>query len=162
MGIIVSECFATLNKTGIALSLGAKETSVTDCIAKRNLHQGIAIGEAEGSSVSGGKIIENGRHGMYMVLGSDVEIKNATIKANSQEANQTYDNIHIGAFSGNCNIEGNTIRKGALTNKPRYGIYENANAGNNRITNNDVLNGGETGDMSLNGTGTVTTAGNRT
>jgi parallel beta-helix repeat protein len=109
--------------------------------------------------------IENFRNtGIYLESSSNNTISGNTCLENSQDANNTYDDINV---TDNCdynNIQGNTCRAGGLTNKPRYGIRINtSDCDGNMVTNNDIRNDGfGTGSFSDAGTGTVTTAGNRT
>lgn len=82
---------------------------------------------------------------------------------NSQELNNTYDNIIILTNSDYNNVQMNTSRQGATANKPRYGLrIDTANCDGNFVTNNDLRSSGVTGNLSNVGTGTVTAAGNRT
>lgn len=75
----------------------------------------------------------------------------------------TYDGISIDSDSNRNNVQGNTVRGKLGTKQLRYGIrVNNANCDDNLITNNDLKNAGATANFSDAGTGTVTTAGNRT
>lgn len=94
---------------------------------------------------------ENGMHGINLdrdLAGGgsavdDGEVASNTCRANSQQAHNTYNNIHLGEGLHNFNVHHNICRKGGLTNKPKWGIGL-ANAEYGFITDNDVMDGGET------------------
>lgn len=75
----------------------------------------------------------------------------------------TYDGIWIDSDSDRNNIQANTVRGKVDAKQLRYGIRVNSSdCDDNLVTNNDLKNAGATANFSDAGTGTVTTAGNRT
>lgn len=104
----------------------------------------------------------NGREGILIEVSSHNTIALNTCLENSQTADNAYDNIKIAANSDYNHVQANTCRVGALTNGPRYGIrIDSTDCDGNFVTNNDLYNSGKTGALSDQGTGTVTTPGNR-
>ncbi len=91
------------------------------------------------------------------------EIVGNYVIESSQETSNTYGNITLMNNCDDNNVQMNTCRQGDLTNKPAYGIRINTSDCNtNFVTNNDLKNGGQSANFSDAGTGTVTSAGNRT
>ena len=107
----------------------------------------------------------NGRVGIKVQDGSNNSICNNYCAENSQVANLNSGNIHVQAFSATAdynNIQGNVCRRGSQANKPSFGIRIDSTAcTGNLVTNNDLYLSGVTTSLSDNGTGTITTAGNR-
>lgn len=79
---------------------------------------------------------------------------------NGTNTDNTYANLYLtGDYN---NVQLNMCRRGGGANKSKYGIQVVAGATSNMVTNNDLIDGGTTGNLLDNGTSTVTTAGNRT
>lgn len=105
----------------------------------------------------------NEQRGIYLSASDDNNVWNNVCKENSQYADDTYSNIYLDTDASKNNIQGNMCRMGAHTNKPKYGILVSGSGCiNNFVTNNDLLDGGYTANFYDSGTGTITTAGNRT
>lgn len=124
---------------------------------KGNTAHGLFINTTISHVIASGNLIyENGKNGLYAVTEvTDSEFTNNQIWSNSQETSLTYDNLVIYDRSNTNLVQGNIIRKGSLTNKPRYGIRINdSTATNNRIWNNDITDGGATAALSDLGTTT--------
>ncbi len=118
---------------------------------------------AQENIVKGNYIRGSRWHGIALDNGSSHNevVGNYSIE-NSQELNNTYDNINITANSDYNNVQTNTARQGALASKPRYGLRINSGDSDaNLVTNNDLYSSGVTDNLSDAGTGTVTAAGNR-
>jgi hypothetical protein len=93
----------------------------------------------------------NGHHGMSFEGVSNVcddgTIIGNICDSNSQAADVTYDNILISSLAHFLNVSNNTCRKGALTNKPAFGIRLTNNEAH-WITDNDLYTGGQTANYS--------------
>ena len=114
------------------------------------------------TSCVGNDVFENDEHGIRLNSSNDNTVVGNTCTANGQAADNTYDNIVLITADRN-NVQTNTCRLGGSTNDPRYGLnVSNAGSDNNLVTNNDLKDSGQTGAFNNSGTGTVTTAGNRT
>lgn len=124
-----------------------------------NTLNGIQCGSgSDGSTVSNNNCSQNGTHGIS-VSGSNVNIVGNASSANSQTTTNTSNNIYV---SGDyCNIQNNKCRKGALTNRPKYGIYISSGGDYNVVTNNDLYNSGASGQLSDASGTAITAAGNR-
>lgn len=98
--------------------------------------------------VKGNKVFGNGWHGLSFEGGlnlcDDGFITENHCESNSQSANATYDNIYVGALCHFLRVSKNICRRGALTNKPAYGIRVTNNEAN-FITDNDLYLAGATG-----------------
>jgi parallel beta-helix repeat protein len=148
---------------GIYLSHSNNNT-VSGNISRSNNGYGIYLEYSNNNTVSGNTCQGNNRDGIYVYSSSNNTIVGNTSIENSQSSNNAYDDIRTAYYSSYNNIQGNTCRAGALTNKPRYGINIAASTcTGNLVTNNDIRNDGfGTGSLNDAGTGTVTTPGNRT
>lgn len=102
---------------------------------------------------------ENHVHGIALYSNNDHNIiTNNLCIANSQQTNNTYDDIYIAGSSYNS-IQGNICRAGALANVPRYGInIFNAACDGNLVANNDLYDDGF-GTAPFNDAGTLTRFG---
>lgn len=118
-------------------------------------------------NVDGNTFVQLGALSAHILVlsGSDdcsVTANHITVNTASGTDN-TYDGISIDADSDTNNVQGNTVRGKVSSTQLRYGIrVNNANCDDNLVTNNDLKNAGATANFSDAGTGTVTTAGNRT
>lgn len=125
-------------------------------IVKSNGQSGIYLYGKDNNSVVGNVITLNTYYGILLSATNSNTITGNTIRANSQGANQTYDNINMWNDSNYNNVQNNTVRKGGEANKPRYGVWvQTADCDDNLIRNNDLLDSGDVGILQDNGTGTV-------
>lgn len=137
--------------------------SVTGNVCQTNGSDGIYMSSSNFNVLSGSICQANNRHGIYLSDSSNNTIIGNSLIENSQITHNTNDNIILAGASNNNNVQSNTCRQGALTNKPKYGINISASTcTGNLVTNNDLTAGGATGTFSDAGTGTITTAGNKT
>jgi hypothetical protein len=84
------------------------------------------------------------------------------ITGSGYTSTDSYHNIQVKDNSDQNNIQMNTCRTKADGSTPKYGIViQTSDCDANLVTNNDLLNSGATASLQDNGTGTVTTAGNR-
>ncbi len=105
--------------------------------------------------ITGNRIYQCYGHGIQ-VSGTDIAVV-GNLVTESGFTTGTGDNINIDGVD--CMVQVNICRQGADT---RYGIRVEAAATDNFVSNNDLRNAGNTADYSDVGTGTITTAGNRT
>jgi hypothetical protein len=120
-----------------------------------------------GVVISGNHIVESDRHGILLNNANDVMLTNNRVYGASRSSGDVYSGIILEANCDRCTVMGNQVRRASSTPHPKYGIrVDNSNCDNNFVTNNDLLNsvatGGTGAPYSDAGTGTVTTAGNRT
>lgn len=136
--------------------------SVRGNFVDSNTLSGIFLTALSQAMVANNHVIENQQHGIYL---DDVD--RSTIVGNhcfhnSQQTNATYQNILVDNNSDYNNIQTNTCERGGTT-MPQYGIsIDDSTCDGNFVTNNNLYEGGTTGDLNDAGTGTVTAAGNRT
>lgn len=146
---------------GITLAI-ASNNKVIGNILQSNSIRGISLGSSDFNTIIANTCQGNNQHGIFINGSSNNVVSSNGCLENGQSATATYDNIHIEIGSNYNNVQGNSCRQGALTNKPRYGIrVESSDCNGNLVTNNDLYTGGATGAFSDVGTGTVTTAGNK-
>ncbi len=137
--------------------------TVTGNTCQGNSMHGIRLDTSSNNAVTGNTCQGNGYHGIFLFhqTSYNTVVGNICLE-NSQAANATYNNIQIDFNADYNNVQANICRVGALTNKPRYGIFiASADCDGNMVTNNDLYQGGATAAFSDAGTGTITTAGNR-
>ncbi len=151
------------NSYGIRLYNSSNNT-VTGNTCQGNNSYGIYLGPScSNSTVTGNTCQGNNKDGIRLYNSSNNTVTGNTCLENSQAAHNTYSNIYVVADSNYNNIQANICRRGALASKPRCGIcIDSADCDGNLVTNNDLYTGGATAAFSDAGTGTVTTAGNRT
>ncbi|MFK7696027.1 right-handed parallel beta-helix repeat-containing protein [Paenibacillus sp. HJGM_3] len=90
------------------------------------------------------------------------EVLSNTCIGNSQTAHNAYANMLFMENSGSNNVQMNTVRKGLGTIRAQYGIrIQTSDCTANLVTNNDMLDGGETASFLDGGTGTLTASANR-
>ena len=124
-------------------------------ICQGNTYHGIEIDWGNNILVEGNTCYENGWYGIWIESSNDL-VENNVCFANSQAANNTYDNIYILPHSDSNFIISNVCRQGELANKPRYGInIVDATCDQNIIYGNSLGNSGATGDLNDLGTDTI-------
>lgn len=161
----------TGNSIGISTSSGAK---IDDNVILSSGSNGISA-TGSGMSVSGNRIESSGASGIILTTGSSVcQVAHNSCTLNtsrgihiqSSSENQVHDNYcssnSQGVHNSSANIEiagnnnaaqGNTTRRGAESNQPRFGILV-ASGTDNQIGDNDTYTGGVTADFSDSGTTT--------
>lgn len=170
-GIVFNACQALNNgAAGFALSQ-ATANAIRNCHASGNATYGISLGSScIGCSMTGNFVVDNqygivlaeagtdapkqcvisgnnarlnGRHGIWIRLGSDNIIEGNIVSENSQETDATYDNIRLEAGATLNRVANNICRRGSETNQPAYGINM-VNGASNIIEGNDLRTGGKT------------------
>lgn len=121
----------------------------------------------DGGLIEGNHIADWGNHGVALNAVVDIMVHGNHIYGSGRLTDDTYSGIILEANVDRCSVQGNQVRRGTGGNQPKYGIrVDNSNCDNNLITNNDLLNSSKSGGTGAAysdvGTGTVTTAGNRT
>ena len=156
----------TSNTTyGIYLLLSSNANTLTGNASYANWYDGIrTASSSNNNTIAASTIHSNYYHGITISESSNNAITDNTCVANSQSITNTQDNIHITTGSNYNSIQGNTSRSAGGAKVPRYGIsIADATCNGNMVTNNDVHDDGfDTGTINDSGTGTVTSAGNRT
>lgn len=123
---------------------------------------GIYLNVCKYCVISGNTVIGSMKHGMRILVASHNNIQGNYIFGSSRWSNNQNRGINIEAGSVYNNIQGNTVRCNTeQANNANYGINVSSGCDNNIITNNDLYDAGNTGDLYDDATGTVTTAGNR-
>lgn len=121
-----------------------------------NIHSGIKI-QSTGDNVIGNSCILNERHGIDFYSGSDVSVIGNRCSNNSKEADDTYDNIHLGDGGVENNVITQNVCRISGGNRAQYGInVSDVTCVSNQIHNNDLYDSGVTG--ALNDAGTMTEA----
>lgn len=105
------------------------------------------------SEIIGGAVMSNDQHGILFEGVSNNRVIGAWIQSNSYGTPNSYDNIHFKSYdnqySKNNIIEGNNIKAGGSA---RYQVYEvDSNQDYNLITNNQIIDTGQTGIVVLQG-----------
>ncbi|REE57502.1 parallel beta-helix repeat protein [Paenibacillus taihuensis] len=155
------------NNTGRGINIeNSTDNSVSGNTCSSNTSSGIYLWKCKYTVVDGNRCAKNGQHGIFVRGDSANDTNNNSIinnqcKENSQSANLGYQNIFLssGAAGANAtnNVQNNMCRAGSLANKPQYGVLISSNTTATMLKNNDLRNGGGTGDLSDSGTGTLTT-----
>jgi len=126
------------SKNGISM-YKVSDCNISNNICKNNKYNGISIGDSKRCLISSNIV-------MY----------------NSQYSDSYSANILLYAGASGNTILSNICKAGDLTNKPSYGIdIRDINCDSNIVTNNDLYLSGTLGSLNDNGTGTITSSGNR-
>lgn len=131
---------------------------------------GIKLIGCDESMVTGNIVRRTGSHGIWLVDCNDCSVTGNLVANSGTLTDDTYSGIILDGDTNNCSVLNNTVRRdldSSLGNQPRYGIrIDDSTCDANFVTCNDLLNssksGGAGGAYSDAGTGTVTTAANRT
>lgn len=121
----------------------SNENTISGNTCQGGGNTGIALDGSDNNTVMGNTIQGNGLIGISIDGSDNNTVIGNTLTENSQTTTNTADNIEVGGSSSYNNIQGNTCRAGALTNKPRYGIRiaSGTNVGN-LVENNDLYDDG--------------------
>jgi phage minor structural protein len=140
----------------------SNKNTISGNTSSQNSDRGIHIYNSNYNTITANTFSENNKEGLIIEQNSaHNNINGNTITANSQQANNTYDNLIITGNASYNNVQSNIFRKGTLTNQPRYGVNIASLCTGNIITNNDLYTAGATATISDSGTGTITASGNR-
>jgi hypothetical protein len=124
---------------------------------KESIQMGYGISVRKGvvGAIIEGNIVQKcAHHGIYVESISansndDILINGNSVWSNSQQTDNTYDNIKIGTYVTLTNVTNNFVRKEiasvAVTNKPKYGINVGSDYVN--LLNNNVYQGGSTAEI---------------
>jgi parallel beta-helix repeat protein len=148
-------------ESGIKVSVSSGSV-VSGNIFKANGQHGILAAGASPSGatatiVEANQVTENAFDGIRVADGAgEIKIRGNRVVGNGQDADNTRDNIHIlGTTNVECEVVGNTCRKGSGAIRARYGLNVEASASSTLVGPNDLRGGGQTADYLNNGTGTV-------
>ena len=116
--------------------------SLVNCRVMKNKggtyhNAGLYIYTASKGQIIGGYYCENDGPGIDLYNSDHIQIIGAMVRDNSQYANDTYDGIRIRGNSNHNIVNGCTIFS-TLTNKQRYGVYEQDTADYNLIVGNII------------------------
>ncbi len=102
------------------------------------------------------------RDGIVILNSDDCQVSGNAVIGAGQLTDDTYSGIKLDGNTNRCNVQNNMVRyEGA--NHTKYGIrVDDSTCDDNLVTNNDLKNSGDTASYSDAGTGTITTAANRT
>lgn len=119
---------------------------------------GIGIGRYGRSyniRVSSNYIARPDEEGIVLGRATECVVSDNYIISASQDEDVTYSSISLEEYTVDCRVVNNTIKKGSLTNQPAYGINIDSGSSGTFIMDNDVADGGVTGTILDNGTGTI-------
>jgi len=159
---IVASAYNTISEnicdstTRIGIFVAGSSNTVMANICISNGEYGIEVYESSYNVLNNNNCQLNGYHGIYTKTSHHNTITGNFASENSQDTDNTYDDICLDASDYN-NIQGNTCRAGGETNKPRYGInVSGATCDGNKIINNDLYDDGfVTAPYNNAGTGTI-------
>lgn len=173
-GIILASCsdVAVVGNSARALDSFVESTTSTGCAVTGNVVTTTTapiVLSGNGSPMGGNALVvsnyiyDSQEHSIKVTDSDDNTIVGNGIHGFTGLVTDTYDGIFLDGTSSQNNVQANTIRKGGGVRQLRYGINVSASTCSaNLVTNNDLLNAGAVGTLNDAGTGTVTTAGNRT
>ena len=148
-------CFENV-RYGIRLS-GASSfdqfnSSINGNTVHNNGEDGILIrSNIQACSVTGNIVYENDKNGISLDRDTGgtmfgIQVTNNYVHSNSQDANDTYDNIRLVTGASTTILQNNRLWKGLKTNKPKYGInIADSNCDNTILMQNIMTDSGNTG-----------------
>jgi len=143
---------------GISLSISSSNNTVTGNTCNGNTRYGIYLYDASNNNtVTGNTCNGNTWSGilLYSSSNNNTVTGNTCVDNDSGDTN-TYDGIHVDSDSDYNLIEANKCYVTTPGAKQRYGIRINsADCNGNFVIDNDLLQGGRTGNFSDAGTGTI-------
>jgi parallel beta-helix repeat protein len=151
--------------TGINISTGLNYNTIVGNTSIENTENGIRANDTRYNTIVGNTDKSNQKYGIDLYSSSNNTVSSNTSIGNSQELDNSLDDIAIRENSDYNNIQKNTCRAGGGAVAPKYGIdIVDSNCTENFVTNNDIHNDnyGSGSLYIVPGSGTVTTAGNRT
>jgi len=163
--VLITDTIVAENVVNDAGNDGIYISYCTRCTIANNIirgtdDQGISVFSTTYSNFMGNTVTRAQYHGIVL-NDSDHNVVQGNICYDNQRIGAGAENANIALVAGSDynNVQGNTCRRGSYTD---YGIYETNTCTGNLITNNDLYRGGHTANLQANGSGTITTAGNRT
>ena len=140
---------------GIYLGTSSNNT-VTGNICQGSTWDGIFLEDAQNNMIISNTCQSNGRRGIRLDVSSNNTITGNMCIDNDSGDTNTYDGIYIDVESNYNLIEGNKCYITTPGARQRYGIRINsADCNGNLVIDNDLLQGGRTGNFSDAGTGTI-------
>ena len=133
----------------------SNNNTITGNTVEGNGSNGIFLSVSNNNSITGNTVEGNSGHGISLFDSSNNNtVIGSTCIANSQSADNTYDNIYLLNSDYNL-VSSNICRQGSLANQPKYGInVSNAACDHNMIEGNSLYDSGQTGDLNDAGTNT--------
>ncbi len=129
-------------RRGIHLYNSCDNNLISENSCQDNGWDGIYLKNCDGNTITGNICQGNGLHGIGIEDCNNGAIIGNTCTENSQDADNTYDDIYLEESDYN-DIQSNTCRAGAQANKPRYGInISDAASDENLVIDNDLYNDG--------------------
>jgi polygalacturonase len=135
-----------------ASSFDQFNSSINGNTSHNNGEDGITIrSNIQACSVTGNIVYENDKNGISLDrdLGGTmfgIQVANNYVHSNSQDANDTYDNIRLVTGASTTILQNNRLWKGLKTNKPKYGInIADSNCDNTVLMQNIMSDSGNTG-----------------
>lgn len=148
--------------SGMALS-NVNFSTVTANLMEGNSLSGMNVTGASSSDITSNQVLDNGQHGFSFTNIDHCNIISNHARHNSVSAVTTYNNFNFVGSTGSitefCNVQTN---KAVSAGTVQYGIFLSVNTANNFVTNNDLIEGGETANFQDNGTNNRKNPGNRT
>lgn len=159
-GTVVTGNVVRLNDVGIRNK--ADNSRLSDNTIELNVQDGLYLEETEYSIIESNICRKNGKHGIYATKSSNNLITTNMAFENGQDTDNIVDNIAFANNSSNNSIQNNMTRKGITANSVRYGLsILTTDCTNNFVVNNDLYDGGKTGELHNLGTNTID-SGNKT
>jgi len=129
-------------RRGIHLYNSCDNNLISENSCQDNSWDGIYIKNSDGNTITGNVCQGSGLHGIGIEGCNNGAIIGNTCTENSQDADNTYDDIYLEESDHN-DIQSNTCRAGAQANKPRYGInISDAASDENLVIDNDLYDDG--------------------
>lgn len=134
---------------------------VEECF-RANAGRGIYLDGASYCNVTGNHVTNCQCEGVLLTGASNNSVTGNLIANNSQQVDNNFAGLFVTTGSDTNSIQGNTVRTPTSAPRQNYGIWIfSADCDANFVTNNDLVGAGATAGLGDSGTGTVTTAGNR-
>lgn len=142
--------------TGFDIS-DTKKASLNNYSARYNGSYGVRMhgNYVDENRVIGGLITNSGKHGIFCQGINKCIILGNNLKDNSQDANDTYSDIHLQDTSTYNNINSNNIDC-TETNKSKYGIREASSNDDYNLIDGNIVQNAVTANISTQGANTVT------
>lgn len=143
------------DRSGLYVWNNSENNAIVGNTFQNNYLNGLLL-SSNNNIVSGNSSQGNNVYGIYLSSANNNIIVGNTCKDNSQDSDNTYSNILLLDSSFN-NIQNNICRVGSLSNKAKYGIsISSTTCVSNIVANNDISNGGVSGNFSDSGVDTNT------
>lgn len=149
---IVGNTLSENAEEGIDLQTNSNGNTVVGNTCKGNTLDGILVDSSHNNTIIGNTCDDNDKYGISVNSSNHNVVSGNSCRGNSQDTDDTYDNIYI---DGDYNlVTGNLCRDGGGANQPKYGIHV-AGGTENKVVNNDLYDAGKTAPYNDSGTGTI-------